>query len=106
MGSEWIIIIFVAIIVLLGTHKLPEIAKTFGRAVGEYNKTKDEIQNQMKDFSSVSLNVNGPVKNERQKLEIIAKTLGIEFANKSDDELRQIIDSKIGQKNTDTSNQK
>ena len=44
MGSEWIIIIFVAIIVLLGTHKLPEIAKKFGKATGEFKKTKAEFE--------------------------------------------------------------
>ena len=97
MGSEWIIIIFVAIIVLLGTHKLPEIAKKFGKATGEFKKTKAEFENQVKDFSDTNLSVNGPVQNERQKLEVMAKSLGINFVDKSDDELRKIISSKIGQ---------
>jgi TatA/E family protein of Tat protein translocase len=43
MGSEWIIIIFVVLIVLLGTNKLPDVAKKFGKAVGEYNKTKNDV---------------------------------------------------------------
>jgi len=38
MGSEWIIIIFVALIVLLGTNRLPEVTKKLGKAVGEYKK--------------------------------------------------------------------
>ena len=97
MGSEWIIIIFVALIVLLGTHKLPEIARKFGKAAGEFNKTKKEFENQVKDFSDTNLNINGPVQNERQKLEVMAKSLGINFADKSDDELRKLISAKIGQ---------
>jgi len=101
MGSEWIIIIFVALIVLLGTNRLPDVAKKFGKIVGEYNKTKNDVQNQFKDFSNTNLSVDGPVQNEREKLERIAKSIDIDFANKSDDELRNIISSKIGQTNTE-----
>lgn len=102
MGSEWIIIIFVALVVLLGANRLPEVARKFGKAAGEYNKTKNEVQNQFKDFANTNLEVTGPIQNERQKLEKIAKSLGVDFNNKSDDELREIITSKIGKQKTDT----
>ena len=58
VGSEWIIIIFVALVLILGTNKLPEAAKKLGKAVNEYNKAKDGIQNQMKDFMIFSGNSN------------------------------------------------
>jgi len=103
LGSEWIIIVFVAIIVLLGTNKLPDVAKKLGGIVGEYKKAKDEAQTQFKDFSTHNLEVNGPVQNERQKLEMIAKSLGVDVSNKTEDELRDIISSKIG-KQTPTTN--
>ena len=106
MGSEWIIIIFVALIVLLGSNRLPDVARKLGKAVGEYNKTKNDVQNQFKDFSNTNLSVDGPVQNEREKLERIAKSIDIDFANKSDDELRKIISSKIGQSNTDVKAEK
>ncbi|RDJ32522.1 MAG: translocase [Crenarchaeota archaeon] len=95
-GSEWIIIIFVALVLILGTNKLPEAAKKLGRASAEYKKARDEVQNQMKDFSTQNVQVSGPVQNEREKLEMIAKSLGINFAGKTTDELREIISSKIG----------
>lgn len=101
MGSEWIIIIFVALVVLLGTNRLPDVAKKIGRAVGEYNKTKNQFQNDIKDFSNTNIEISGPVQNERQKLEMIAKSLGINFTNKTDGELREIISSKIGQSDSD-----
>ncbi len=47
-GSEWIIIIFVALVLILGTNKLPEAAKKLGKAMNEYKKAKDGIQDQMK----------------------------------------------------------
>ncbi len=102
MGSEWIIIIFVALIVLLGTNRLPEVTKKLGKAVGEYKKAKNEMQNQFKDFSNPNLDVTGPVQNERQKLESVAKSIGIDSSNKSDDELRDLISSKIGRPNQET----
>ena len=98
MGSEWIIIIFVAIIVLLGTNRLPEVARKFGKIAGEYNKTKNDVQNQFKEVTNSNLSISGPVENERQKLEMIAKSLDIDFANKTDEELRKLISSKIGKR--------
>ena len=71
MGSEWIIIIFVALILLFGTNKLPEAGKKIGKMVGEYNKAKTEMQNQIKDMGNTEMenpNINGPVQSERQKL--------------------------------------
>jgi len=99
MGSEWIIIIFVALIVLLGTNRLPEVTKKFGKAVGEYKKAKNDVQKQFKDFSNSNLDVMGPVENEKQKLETIAKSLGIDSTSKSEEELRKIISTKIGEPN-------
>jgi len=103
MGSEWIIIIFVALIVLLGTNRLPEVTRKLGKAVGEYNKAKNEMQNQFKDLSNSNLDIMGPVENERQKLDTIAKSLGINSSNKSDEELRSWISKKIGSQNQVTS---
>ncbi len=51
-GSEWIIIVFVALVLILGTNKLPEAAKKIGKAMNEYKKAKDGIQEQMKDLTT------------------------------------------------------
>lgn len=99
LGSEWIVIIFVALLALLGTNRLPEVTKKLGRAVGEYNKTKNEIQNQLAGITP-NLNITAPVQNERQKLEFIAKSLGIDFAGKTNDELKKMISSKMSYTNS------
>ncbi|WP_268541191.1 Sec-independent protein translocase subunit TatA/TatB [Candidatus Nitrosotenuis cloacae] len=95
LGSEWIIIIFVALMALLGTNKLPEVTRRLGKAVGEYNKTKNEIQSQISGTPNANINVTSPVQNERQKLEFMAKSLGIDFASKTDDEIRKMIAEKM-----------
>lgn len=94
LGSEWIIIVFVALLALLGTNRLPEVTKKLGRAIGEYNKSKNAIQNQLSGLSQ-NLNVTAPVQNERQKLEFMAKSIGVESAGKTDEELKKIIASKM-----------
>ena len=101
VGSEWIIIIFVALVLILGTNQLPGAAKKLGKAVNEYNRAKNDVQNHMKDITNHNLDVSGPVENERQKIEMIAKSLGVKVEEKSDDELRKIISNKIGQKKID-----
>ena len=95
-GSEWIIIIFVALVLILGTGKLPGTAKKIGKAVNEYNKAKKGIQEHMEDSTSNKIQeITGPVETEREKLEMMAKSVGEDVKGKSDDELRKIIADKI-----------
>ena len=96
-GSEWMIIVFVAIVLVLGTGKLPSVAKKLGKAVNEYNKAKNEIQEQMKIGEEQSPKITGPVGTEREKLETMAKSMGVDV-KKSDDELKKMISEKMGQK--------
>jgi sec-independent protein translocase protein TatA len=101
MGNDWIMIIFVALVMILGTKRMPEASKKIGKIMGQFNKTKnivqDEIQKVKGDFS---IPIQGPVTSERQKLEIMAKTLGIDSKDKTDDDLRNLISSRIGGTNT------
>ncbi|MEX0862625.1 twin-arginine translocase TatA/TatE family subunit [Nitrosopumilus sp.] len=105
-GSEWMIIIFVALVLILGTGKLPGAARKMGQAVNEYNKAKNEIQNQMKEVTEETPKISGPVGTEREKLETIAKSIGVKIDEKTDDELRENISTKIGQKKTEESENK
>ena len=100
-GTEWIIIIFVALVLILGTGRLPGAAKKLGRAVNEYNKAKNDIQDHMKEVTEQAPKISGPVGSEREKLETIARSIGIKTGEKTDDELRKVIADKIGQKRID-----
>ncbi len=96
LGNEWIIIIFAGLILLLGTKRLPEVSRKIGKFMGEYNKTRNVIQNEFQRAKGDFIPVQGPVTTERQKLEEMAKSLGIDPTNRSDDELRNLINSKFG----------
>ena len=98
-GSEWAVIIILGLILLFGSKKLPEISRTFGRMLGEYEKSKqllrEEIEEATKTMSTTNYNrglkITSPIVSERQKLEIIANSLGIDHMGKTDEQLRSMI---------------
>ena len=49
-GSEWIIVIVAAGVLLFGAKKIPELAKTFGKAKGEYKKGEIEADKELKEW--------------------------------------------------------
>lgn len=101
VGGEWVIIIFVVLILFLGTGHLPGAARKLGKAVNEYNRAKEDVQNQLKEVSHDSVQISGPVESERQKNEIIAKSLGIRTDGLTDEQLQKTVSDRMGQKKTD-----
>ena len=66
------------LILILGTNKLPEAARKLGKASYEFNKAKKEIEGKITNNTPDHIiDIKNPVKNEREKLETIAKSLGI-----------------------------
>jgi sec-independent protein translocase protein TatA len=102
-GSEWAIIIILGLILVFGPKKLPELSRTFGKASGEYEKAKElfrlEQENMKKHANQneyfMGPKILGPVTSQREKLEEIAKSLDIDYIDKTDDELRFQITEKI-----------
>ena len=103
-ASEWGIIILLVVLLIIGSNRFAGLAKLLGRAVGEYDKAREMIQNgrnnsKSKDSifpsSSVVPQIKGPVGSEREKLKTIAKSLGIEESELTDDQLRSLISRKI-----------
>jgi sec-independent protein translocase protein TatA len=51
MAYESIIIIAIVIgLIIFGAKKIPELARTFGKARGEFEKGKIEADKELKDF--------------------------------------------------------
>lgn len=101
-GSEWIIIVLLALVLLFGAKKLPQLSRSMGKAVGEYEKAREMFRREMEEASNAARGIGktpkitGPVSSEREKLETMASTLGIEdYAGLTDEELRRVISKRM-----------
>lgn len=76
-GFEWIILlIIVAALFLFGPQKLPELARGFGRALGEFRRGRMEIERE--------INQQFAQEDPRMKMERAASSLGISTAGKTE----------------------
>jgi sec-independent protein translocase protein TatA len=89
-AAEVIIIVIIGLILIFGVKKIPELARSFGKATTEYEKARIEAKKELQQIRNQSANNVG-----REKLEAIAETLGIDYTNKNDDELRVAIEAEI-----------
>ena len=87
-GMEWLLIVVVIVVVFFGVKKIPELARSFGKATAEYEKARIEAKKELQQLKS-----QGGV--GREKLASIADSLGINYTNKNDDELKAAIDVEL-----------
>jgi sec-independent protein translocase protein TatA len=87
-GFEWIIIIALIVLVFFGVRKIPELARSFGKASAEFEKARIEAKRELQQLKSQG-NIG------REKLESIADSLGIDYTNKNDTELRAAIEIEL-----------
>jgi len=85
-GQEWIFVIIVLVVLLFGASKIPEMARSIGKATGEFQRGKMEIQKEI-DKAQKELDKTP----ERMKLEEAAKAFGIDPAGKTDEQLKEAI---------------
>jgi sec-independent protein translocase protein TatA len=87
-GLEWVIIIGLIVLVFFGVRKIPELARSFGKASAEFQKARIEAKRELQQMKS-----DGNI--GREKLEAIADSLGIDYTNKNDDELKTAIEIEL-----------
>jgi sec-independent protein translocase protein TatA len=91
-GYEWIIVVIIVVLVFFGVKKIPELARSFGKASSEFEKARFLAKREIQQFK----NQNGTLTNvDRGKLESIADTLGIDYHDKTDEELRTAIEREL-----------
>ena len=95
VGTEWIFIVLVVVILLFGSNRVPEVARSIGKALGEFHKGKAELEREIKaandlaetevksasdivnpsstsSTSTPPIKVDSPVKSEEDKIKKIA----------------------------------
>lgn len=103
-GTEWIIIALMGLFLLFGSKKLPAVSRTLGKAVSEYEKARELVRTEIENATRITEEpkkyfmgpkITSPVSSEREKLERIASSLGIDYIGKTDEELRLLISNRM-----------
>jgi sec-independent protein translocase protein TatA len=103
-GFEWIFLVVIVVVLIFGAKKIPDLARGFGKATSEFEKARIEAKRELREIknagtsSSTSTTTNTAA--NREKLESIADTLGIDYTNKDDDQLRLAIETEINKSQT------
>ena len=83
-GIEWIILLIIlAVLFLFGPQKLPELARGAGRALGEFQRGRLEIERELRgQFAQL------PAADVKTREQRIADALGIPTVGKSETQLK------------------
>ena len=93
-GMEWIWIVLAVGIFLVGTDKLPELARNLGKAMGEFQKSKSDFEREVKSYSEFETTT--PSKSvSKYELQKSASALGMDATTKDEDQLREAIQRKL-----------
>ena len=93
IGPNELLLILVIAVLLFGANKLPELARSIGKASGEFKKAQREAEMELIEFERNLREgkYKDKDKEKREKLEEMAKSLNIDPEGKSDDELLEEI---------------
>lgn len=94
LGSQEILLIFVAIILLFGASKLPDLARSMGRSMGEFKRGQVEIERELQSARDGGLSVSGPDV-ALTRVQRMARNVGIDTTGKTEEQLLAEIERKI-----------
>lgn len=108
-GMEWIIVIVVIVLLLFGAKKIPELARSIGKARAEFSRGQAMVEKEIREAERAERDEElrrgreGPGPDEKvegdvdQELARAAVALGIDPKGKTEDELKILIKYKMEQ---------
>lgn len=87
-GIEDIILILIVALLLFGPNKLPELARSLGKATGEFKKAQMQTETELNHMVK-------PLEDKDEKIHNLAVEMGLNVQNKSNEQLIEEIRSKI-----------
>ncbi len=104
-GGELIVIGILIIVLLFGAAKVPQLARSFGQAMGEFKKAKRESELNLKNLEdSITGDEKGAIpkttasvetKTENVNIKEVAAYMGIDTAGKTEEELKAEVQAKM-----------
>ena len=101
-GFEWIILVIIVVVLIFGAKKIPDLARGFGKATSEFEKARIEAKRELREMKNAGTSASSTTNPSasREKLESIADTLGIDYTDKDDAQLRLAIETEINKSHT------
>ena len=102
--TEMMVIAVVAIVLLFGAAKVPQLARSFGQAMGEFKKAKKESELNLKSFEDSIVGdekerseTASPAakKSEEVNIKEVAAYMGIDTEGKSEEQLKEEVQAKM-----------
>jgi len=91
IGLPEMILILVVALFLFGPDKIPEMARSLGKAAGEFKKAQTETEREIKRIGE-------PLNEKDTKIHNLAIEMGLDVQNKTSEQLVEEIRSKIRSK--------
>ncbi len=88
IGTSELVLILIAVLFLFGPTKLPELAQSLGKAVGEFKRAQMETENDIKKL-------NNPLNDSDTKIHNLGVEMGLDVQNKTTEQLVEEIRAKI-----------
>lgn len=85
LGAGEVLLILVFALIFIGPKKLPELAKSLGKGIREFQKAKDDLMTQVNNEASSLMD--DPTHNEEHH----PKLTGVEASEQSDDEVEKEV---------------
>jgi sec-independent protein translocase protein TatA len=95
VGPNELMAILIIAFLLFGASKLPELARSLGKSMGEFKKAQREAEIELRRFEKDLAEGKYSQSEKREKLEKIAKDLGIEIEGKDDETLLEEINKAL-----------
>ncbi len=95
IGPNEILAILVIAFLLFGASKLPELARSLGKSMGEFKKAQREAEIELRKFEKELVEGKYSQSEKRVKLEKIARDLGINPEGKDDETLLEEINKSL-----------
>ena len=107
IGTPEIIVIAIVIAVLLfGASKVPQLARSFGQAMGEFKKARREAELNYKKFEESAIGGEEEIpkakakaevktKGEEENIKEVAAYMGIDTEGKTEEELKEEVQAKL-----------
>jgi sec-independent protein translocase protein TatA len=89
-----IMLVLLVAVILFGSSKIPELARSLGKATGEFKKAQQETEVELRDIEKSSREQK-PLNEKSSKIKQMASDLGIPIEGRSDEQLLDEIQKKM-----------